>query len=146
MRAWTALILMTLATCAAGRLVLAAEETPPAGEAEQEATAADTEDSAGSDEADDKPLTIDDIMRYAMTQHLCKKVAKKQATPKEQRRLVELFQALAKLQPPKGSQESWDKKTAALVTAAEAVVAGKPSHQALMKAANCAACHKAHRP
>jgi hypothetical protein len=145
MRARIALTLMILATVAAGHYVLAAEETPPASEGQQDA-AATAEPPTQADKPDDKPLTIDDIMRYAMTRHLCKKVAKKQATPKEQRRLVELFQALAKLQPPKGSQESWDEKTGALVTAAEAVIAGKPSHLALMKAANCAACHKVHRP
>jgi hypothetical protein len=92
------------------------------------------------------PLTIKQVMRYAMTQHLCKKVIKNQASPAEQQRLVELFEALAKCKPPTGSAASWNEKTAALVTAAKEVAAGKPAQKALMEAANCSACHNEHRP
>jgi hypothetical protein len=145
MRARIALTLVVLTTSAAGHYVgNAAESAPEAGD--ESAPTASAEATDDGSEVDKKPLTIDDIMRYAMTRHLVKKVAKKQATPKEQERLVELFKALSKLEPPKGSPESWEEKTAALVVAAEDIIAGKPSHQALMKAANCAACHKAHRP
>jgi hypothetical protein len=145
MRARIALTLMILATFAAGQYVGNAAE--PASETGDEPSAAAHAEATDDDgKGDEKPLTIDDIMRYTMTRHLVKKVAKKQATPKEQQRLVELFKTLAKLEPPKGSPESWEEKTTALVVAAEEIAAGKPSHQALMKAANCAACHKAHRP
>lgn len=94
----------------------------------------------------DGPLTIKQVMRYAMTQHLCKKVIKNQASPADQQRLVELFEALAKCKPPVGSEASWNEKTAALVTAAKEVAAGKPAQKALMEAANCSACHNEHRP
>jgi len=114
------------------------------------ATSATTPESvqgeAAPDAPTDGPLTIKQVMRYAMTQHLCKKVIKNQASPAEQQRLVELFEALAKCQPPVGSETSWNEKTAALATAAKEVAAGKPAQKALMEAANCSACHNEHRP
>lgn len=110
------------------------------------AAASDTIADDAPDAPTDGPLTIKQVMRYAMTQHLCKKVIKNQATPADQQRLVELFEALAKCQPPVGSEASWNEKTGALVTAAKEVAAGKPAQKALMEAANCSACHNEHRP
>jgi hypothetical protein len=58
-----------------------------------------------------------------------------------------LYKALAANKPPKGEQASWNAKTKVLVDAAQAAVDGKEDAGAqLMKAANCKACHDAHRP
>jgi len=110
------------------------------------ATSGANSDEVAPDAPADGPLTIKQVMRYAMTQHLCKKVIKNQASPEEQQRLVEILEALAKCKPPIGSETSWNEKTAALVTAAKEVAAGKPANKSLMEAANCSACHNEHRP
>jgi hypothetical protein len=113
---------------------------------QETSSADDVERDENPAESDGEALTINDVMRYAMTQHLCKKVAKKEATAEEQQRLLSLFETLGSLEPPKGSAESWKEKTGALVTAAREIAEGEPSHSKLMKAANCSACHKEHRP
>jgi mono/diheme cytochrome c family protein len=50
------------------------------------------------------------------------------------------------LKPPKGDEENWKKMTGELVKAAKLAVDGDAgAGAALMKAANCAGCHKAHK-
>jgi hypothetical protein len=78
---------------------------------------------------------------------LLKKVTTGKATAEETKKLVEYYKALALHAPPKGEEKSWKEKTAALVKASEAVAAKKEGAVAtLEKAANCRACHTAHRP
>jgi Spy/CpxP family protein refolding chaperone len=68
------------------------------------------------------------------------------ATAEQKKQLLELYQELAKNKPEKGDPKDWQKRTNALVKAAQEVVDGKEgSTQALGKAANCGACHKAHK-
>lgn len=91
-------------------------------------------------------VNIKEVMKVAMKGGLCAKVAKGEANEEEKKKLAGLFAALHENKPPKGEQSSWDEKTKALVEAANAVLAGKDgSGAALQKAANCMACHSAHK-
>jgi hypothetical protein len=98
-----------------------------------------------------KPLeemTIADIMKEAHKKpvQLLKKVATGQADDAEKQRLVDLYKAMKKLQPPKGDADSWNEKNDLLISAATAVAENKAEAQAsLTKAANCKSCHDAHK-
>jgi hypothetical protein len=95
---------------------------------------------------DQKKTTIKEVMQICMKGGLCKKVAKGEASEEEKKKLAGLFAALHENKPPKGEQGSWDAKTKALVDAANDVLAGKAgAGDALGKAANCMACHSAHK-
>jgi hypothetical protein len=68
------------------------------------------------------------------------------ASAEQKKELLELYQELAKNKPPKGDLKDWQKRTKAMVKAAKAVVDGKDgAAQALTKAVQCGACHKAHK-
>src|SRR5581483_6251475 len=87
-----------------------------------------------------------EVMQKAMKGGLCGKVAGGKASDEEKKQLVELFTALSQNTPPKGEAASWKEKTGALVAAAKAAAAGDAKAGAALKsAANCAACHKAHK-
>ncbi|MBI2823221.1 MAG: hypothetical protein HYX69_00865 [Planctomycetia bacterium] len=98
--------------------------------------------------AEDKPkYTIKQVMKEAHKDGLMKKVAEGKGTKADAEKLLELYQALAANKPPKGDAADWRTKTEALVAAAKEAVAAKPDFgKALTKAANCADCHKAHKP
>lgn len=84
--------------------------------------------------------TIADVMKVAMKGGLCKKVASGKGSDDEKKQLVELFESLGKNTPPKGDAKAWKEKTDALLDAAK-----KGDGKALGKAANCKACHDAHK-
>jgi cytochrome c553 len=68
------------------------------------------------------------------------------ANAEQKQQLLELYQELAKNKPPKGDIKDWQRRTKALVKAAKDVVDGKEgATQELAKAAQCGACHKAHK-
>jgi hypothetical protein len=116
-------------------------------EARAGAPNAATKEAADNTAAEDaEGMSIKEVMRFTMTKGLCQKVIQKKADPQEQLRLVQLFEAMALQQPPIGDAQLWKAKADALVQAAREVSEGKGSHAALAKAANCAACHKDHRP
>src|SRR5262245_17982887 len=95
---------------------------------------------------DAKKETIKEVMKVAMKGGLCKKVASGEASAEDKTKLAGLFAALHENKPPKGEQSSWDEKTKALVDAANDVLAGKSgAGDSLQKAANCMACHSAHK-
>ena len=95
---------------------------------------------------EDKKVAIKEVMQVAMKGGLCAKVAKGEASPEEKKKLAGLFAALHENKPPRGEQSSWDAKTKALVDAANDVLAGKEGAGAkLREAANCMACHTAHK-
>jgi len=95
---------------------------------------------------DDKKVAIKEVMKVAMKGKLYEKVANGEASEEEKKKLAGLFAALHENMPPKGEQSSWDSKTKALVDAANDVLAGKEgAGQKLKDAANCMACHSAHR-
>ena len=78
---------------------------------------------------------------------LLKKVTTGKATADETKKLVEYYQSLALYPAPKGDEKAWKEKTTALLKAGEAVAAKKAGAvPTLEKAANCKACHSAHKP
>ena len=99
--------------------------------------------------ADDKPkYDIESIMKKAHDEKtgLYFKVVRGQATGAEMKELVELYVELGKNKPEKGDAKSWKEKTDALIAAAREVAAGKEGAvKSLQKAANCRACHAAHK-
>ena len=96
---------------------------------------------------DDKPkYTIKEVMQKAHKGGLMKKVASGQGTKEDAQQLVEMYNALGKNKPPKGEAASWEEKTKALIAAAQDVVDGKQgAGPRLQQAANCMACHSAHK-
>jgi hypothetical protein len=101
---------------------------------------------AGVSLADSNRDTIKGVMKAAMKGGLCKSVATGKATPAQRAELLKLFQDLARAQPPRGDASDWQTKTTALVNAAQAAVDGKSGASAqLNAAANCKACHAAHK-
>lgn len=93
-----------------------------------------------NDAQDKAKFTISEVMKKAMKGGLCGKVASGKASDEEKMQLVELFTALAANPCPKGDAKSWKSKTDALVSAAKSA-----DGKALKAAANCGACHKAHK-
>ncbi|MBI2804164.1 MAG: hypothetical protein HYX68_04170 [Planctomycetes bacterium] len=96
---------------------------------------------ANSEGGDKKKIaSIKTVMKKAMKSGLCKKVASGKASEKEKKQLIALFTDLAANKCPKGEEDSWKAKTKALLDAAKA-----GDGEALAKAADCGACHKAHK-
>ena len=78
---------------------------------------------------------------------LTKKVVTGKASKEESKLLLKWLLALESHKVEKGDQKEFNKKTDALVVAMAGVIAGKDgSVDALKKASNCKACHKAHKP
>ena len=97
-------------------------------------------------QANTREETIKKVMKEAMKGGLCKSVASGTASAADKAKLLDLFKDLAGATPPKGEDSSWKSKSKALVDAAQAVVDGKDGATAqLQKAANCKACHEAHK-
>jgi hypothetical protein len=100
----------------------------------------------GTAQDKEKKATIKEVMKIAMKGGLCAKVAKGEASEEEKKQLAGLFAALHSNTPPKGEKDSWDKKTQALVDAANDVLAGKAgAGDSLKAAANCKGCHDTHK-
>ncbi len=77
---------------------------------------------------------------------LLKKVATGQASEAEPKRLLSLYRVMEQLKPPKDDDADWKERTRLLVSAVEETIAGKKEGpQLLQKAANCKACHDAHK-
>ncbi len=98
--------------------------------------------------AEDKALDIETIMDKAHKgrNSLYKQVSGGKGTAEQKEELLRLYTDLGKNKPPKGSESDWKKRTDALVSATKDVVADKPgSLNALKRAANCKACHDAHK-
>jgi surface antigen len=103
--------------------------------------------SSTAEEKEAEKITNKQVMQKCMKGGLCKKVGGGEASDEEKAELLKMFKALAANKPPKGEEASWKAKTKALVDGAQAAVDGKENAGALlMKAANCKACHDAHRP
>lgn len=84
--------------------------------------------------------SIKEVMKIALKGPLNKKVADGKASDEEKKQLIELYESLAAAMPTKGDADSWKAKTTALLEAAKGT-----DGQALMKAANCKACHDVHK-
>ena len=105
-------------------------------------------DDVGPIAAPTEKLTITQIMKitHKKPQQLLKKVALGAANAAQKQELLKLYQDLSTLKPPKGDMSSWQAKTKLLVDAADDAVKGKPgAGQQLQRAANCMACHRAHK-
>ena len=97
---------------------------------------------------DDKPkFSTKDVMKKVMKgkpNHLTKVV--EGGSEKEKKELHEMFVALSKNKPKKGEADSWNELTGKLVKSSKALADGKEgAGKALMKAANCKACHSKHK-
>jgi cytochrome c556 len=78
---------------------------------------------------------------------VAKRATMGKATPQELKELHEGYQAMAKAKPPVGEMGSWKEKTAKLAAASAGLVKGAPdAAERFKEAANCKACHDAHRP
>lgn len=98
--------------------------------------------------ADDKPkYTTKEVMKEAHGKpKLLNKVLDGKATDDDKKKLLELYEAMAKNKPAKGDADNWKKLNDAIVAAAKDVVAGKDgSVDALKKATKCGDCHSAHK-
>ena len=77
---------------------------------------------------------------------LIRKVIAGDASAEEKLTLLDHYISLAENKPPKGEAASWEEKTKALIAAAQDVVDGKQgAGPRLQQAANCMACHSAHK-
>ena len=102
---------------------------------------------SGQEKEEKDPEAIKKAMEKGHKSGLMKKVAQGEGSDAEKKELLTLYVAMSKIDPPQGDADEWKKRTTALVTAAKGVVEGKEgAGAALTKAANCAACHKAHKP
>ena len=81
------------------------------------------------------------------TDPVAKRATTGKATPEELKALAEGYHAMAKTKPPEGDMTSWKEKTTKAASAADALVKGEPDAIERYKAAaNCKACHDAHKP
>jgi hypothetical protein len=101
------------------------------------------------------PYKMEDMMKKGMKgdkekgiDSLLKKTLKGTATAKEQKQLLGYFIAIElAYHPERGDAASWKEKTDTLTRAMIGFMAGKPGAvDVLEEAANCKACHKAHKP
>ena len=93
-------------------------------------------------------MTIAEIMTETNKKpiRLLQKVQKGEASDAEKQRLVDLYQSMAKQEPPKGNLDDWKKRMDLLLDAANKARAGEAGADKLLrKAANCVACHKDHK-
>jgi cytochrome c556 len=76
-----------------------------------------------------------------------KKAAKGELSKDEVAKLVTAVKALSSEKPPEGDAADYKKKNDALVAALEKLASGAEGAGAAVKeAANCKACHEAHKP
>jgi hypothetical protein len=100
----------------------------------------------GADTSVRSASTIKDVMVGAFKEKLANRVIQGEASEAEKERLLTLYEALAQTAPPRGSRVSWQRKTGALVDAAQAALDGEPSApQLLKKTMECGACHTSHK-
>jgi hypothetical protein len=100
----------------------------------------------------DKPkFKIETIMEKAHKggpDSLRNKVLAGKASKDDLKMLVDLYEELGKNTPPKGTKESWKKKTDAVLAAAKKVKEDPTDKDALAaysKATTCKACHDVHK-
>jgi hypothetical protein len=100
--------------------------------------------------ANDKPkYTIKEVMKnlHKGDENVGKKVSRGEGTKADFDKMVDYYSSLPLNDPPRGDKDSWHEKTMALVNSAKDLQAGKPGAvESYKKAANCKACHMAHKP
>ena len=93
--------------------------------------------------------TVQEVMKeiHKGQDNIGKRAVSGKASKEDIAKLAEYYESLPLNEPPRGELASWKEKTAALVKASRALKTGAPDALALYKnAANCKACHTAHRP
>lgn len=90
--------------------------------------------------ADDKKMSISDVMKARNKDKLHEKFSKGETSADEKKTLLEGYEAMAAAKPPKGDEKSWKEKTDALVKAVK-----DDDKDGLKKAVNCKSCHDVHR-
>jgi hypothetical protein len=105
---------------------------------------------AAQKDDDDKKkpkYTIKEVMKkgHAGKEAILTKAKQGKATEKELKELVVMYESLHKNKPPKGDLKDWEKRTTAMIKAAEAAVKDEKNIKALEKVVNCAECHKEHK-
>jgi cytochrome c553 len=93
--------------------------------------------------------TIKEVMKeiHKGDDNIGKRAVKGQASKDDINRMVEYYASLPLNDPPRGDKESWLAKTTALVKASQELKDGSASAMEHYKlAANCKACHEAHKP
>lgn len=100
-------------------------------------------------EAKKPKYTVKEVMQaiHKGKENIGKRAVQGAASKDDLAKLVEYYDSLPLNEPPRGEMASWKEKTAKLVTAAKALKAGNAGAADLYKAAaNCKACHNAHKP
>lgn len=109
-----------------------------------------TSNAFAADSAKDNP-TKEFMAKYHKapkgTDPVSKRAAVGKATREELKALAEGYHAMIKAKPPEGEMASWKEKTTKVAAAADLLVKGDPAGPERYKeAANCKACHDAHKP
>jgi len=96
-----------------------------------------------------KAASIKEVMKASFAKGgdmLLAKATGKEATAEDKEKFLECVKNLTEAKPPKGSEESWKKKTDAIVKAATNLKEGKEgANKEVRKATNCKACHDEHK-
>jgi cytochrome c553 len=93
--------------------------------------------------------TIKEVMKeiHKGDDNIGKRAVKGQASKDDINKMVEYYTSLPLNDPPRGDKESWLAKTTALVKASQELKAGSAGAvEHYKQAANCKACHEAHKP
>ena len=100
-------------------------------------------------EAKKPKYTIKEVMKeiHKGEDNIGKRALKGTASKQDIAKMVEYYASLPDNEPPRGEMASWKEKASALVKASKALQAGEPGAvQTYKNAANCKACHTAHKP
>lgn len=91
-------------------------------------------------------VSIKDVMITVYKEKLANKVIAGEASYEEKERLLVLYEVLADRKPPRGNLQHWQRRTSALVKAAQAAVDGRDEAPNLLKKSmECGACHTSHK-
>jgi hypothetical protein len=93
--------------------------------------------------------TVKEVMKevHKGEDNIGKRAVKGAASKEDLAKMVEYYDSLPLNEPPRGEMASWKEKTGALVKAAKALKGGETgAAEAYKNAANCKACHNAHKP
>lgn len=93
--------------------------------------------------------TVKEVMKevHKGEDNIGKRAVKGAASKEDLAKMVEYYDSLPLNEPPRGEMASWKEKTGALVKAAKALKSGETgAAEAYKNAANCKACHNAHKP
>jgi hypothetical protein len=100
-------------------------------------------------EAKKAKYSVKDVMQqvHKGEDNIGKRINRGTASAEDLAKMVEYYSSLPLNDPPRGDKASWQEKTAALVKAADELKAGRANAlDHYKKAANCKACHDAHKP